>query len=172
MRKNILIFGLILGAILCINALVMVNMIYTKPDFKSNDILGYAFMLVVFSLIFFGIRNYRNKELDGTISFGKALKTGVLIALVASTLYVIVWLAYYYLFVPDFIDKYTEHVLHQCTSESEIATKTKEMKDFKEMYKSTLFVVLITYFEVLPIGLVVALVSSIILKKKKKTSEK
>jgi amino acid transporter len=168
MRKNVLIFGLILGTILCINMLIMVNMMYTNPEFKSNDLLGYVAMVVIFSLIFFGVRNYRNKVLDGVISFGKAFKTGLLIAVVASTLYVVVWLFYYYLFVPDFIDKYTAHVLHQCTTEAEMATKSKEMANFKELYDNPLFVVLITYSEVLPIGLVITLISAFILKRKPK----
>lgn len=171
MKKNVLLFGLVLGAVLCINMIVMVNIIYSNPEFKSNDLLGYAVMVVIFSLIFFGIRNYRNKELGGIISFGKAFKTGLLIALIASTLYVVVWLFYYYLFVPDFIDKYTAHVLHQCTSETELAAKTEEMENFKEMYKNPLFVILITYAEVLPVGLIVALVSAFILKKKNESNE-
>jgi hypothetical protein len=171
MKKNILIFGLVLGIILCINMVIMVRMMYNSPEFKSNDILGYAVMVVIFSIIFFGIRNYRNKELDGVISFGKAFKTGLSIALVASTMYVIVWLFYYYLFVSDFIDKYTTHVLHQCTSDTEIAAKTKEMEEFGKMYENPLFVVLITYAEILPVGLIVALVSSFILKNKRRSIE-
>ena len=168
MKKNVLIFGLALGTILCINMIIMVNMMYTNPEFKSNDLLGYAFMVVIFSLIFFGVRNYRDKELGGIISFGKAFKTSLLIALVASTLYVVVWMFYFYLFVPDFIDKYTAHVLHQCTSESEMAEKTKQMESFSEMYENPIFVVLITYSEVLPVGVIVGLISSLVLKKKNK----
>lgn len=168
MKKNVLIFGLALGTILCINMIIMINMMYTNPEFKSNDLLGYAFMVVIFSLIFFGVRNYRDKELGGIISFGKAFKTSLLIALVASTLYVVVWMFYFYLFVPDFIDKYTAHVLHQCTSESEMAEKTKQMENFSEMYENPIFVVLITYSEVLPVGVIVGLISSLVLKKKNK----
>jgi hypothetical protein len=171
MKKNVLIFGFVLGIILCINMVIMVNMMYTNPEFKGNDLLGYAVMVVIFSIIFFGVRNYRNKELGGIISFGTAFKTGLYIALVASTVYVVVWLFYYYLFVPDFIDKYTAHVLHQCTSEAELVEKTKEMENFGKMYENPLFVILITYSEVLPVGLIVALVSSFILKKKKKNKE-
>lgn len=170
MKKKVWIFGLVMGLILCINMVIMVNMLYTNPEYKSNDLLGYAVMLVVFSLIFFGVRDYRNKELRGKISFGRAFTTGLLIALVASTLYVAAWLFYYYLFVPDYLDKYISHVLNQCTSESEVAAKTKEMAGFKKMYSNPLFVTLITYSEVLPIGLVVALVSALILKKKQSTA--
>jgi len=42
------------------------------------------------------------------------------------------------------------------------------MAEFKEMYKNPLYVVLITYTEVLPVGLIVALVSALILKRKNK----
>lgn len=79
----------------------------------------------------------------------------------------VIWVFYYYLFVPDFIDVYTTHVLNSCTTPEEVAIKTTEMATFKEMYKNPLFVILITYSEVLPVGLVVALVSAFILKTKK-----
>ena len=170
MKRNILIFGLVLGAILCVNMVYMVNLCYNNPDFKPYDILGYTAMVVIFSLIFFGIRNYRNKQNGGVISFGKAFKTGFLIALVGSTMYVVVWIFYYYLFVPDFLDKYIPHVLKEAANKGDaaLAAKTSEMENFKEMYKNPLFVILITYSEVLPVGLIVALVSSLILKKKNK----
>lgn len=165
MRKVILVFGLIMGAILSVNIAIMVHVLYNNPDFKSNDFLGYAALVLIFSMVFFGIRNYRNKQLGGYISFGRAFKTGALITLVASTMYVLVWLFYYYLVVPDFMDKYTAHVLSSCTKE-DLAEKTVQMNSYKEMYKNPVFVILITYSEVLPIGLLVTLISSLILKRK------
>ena len=174
MKQNVLIFGLILGTIMTGHMVYMIDLVYHNPDFESNDVVGYAAMVVVFSLTFFGIRNYRNQQLQGVISLGTAFKTGALIALVGSTMYVGAWLFYYYLFVPDFLDKYTLHVIHQATREgataSELAAKTREMEQFREMYKSPVFVVLISYAEVLPVGLVVAFVSSLILKRKHTTA--
>lgn len=170
MKRSVLIFGLILGTILCGNMIYMVNKVCNNPDFQGNDVLGYAAMIVVFSLTFFGIRNYRNNELVGVISFGKAFKTGALIALVGATMYVVVWLFYYYLFVPEFMDKYTAHVLKQAAQNGaeELATKTQQMESFNEMYKNPFMIALITYGEVLPVGLIVALISSLILKRKAK----
>lgn len=162
-----MIFGLILGSILLANGLYMVNLVIANKNFEPNDVVGYAAMVVVFSLIYFGVRNYRKKYLSGFISFGKAFKVGALIAMVASTLYVVAWLFYYYLFVPDFIDHYTSFVL-QHTPASKLAAKAAEMAEYKEMYKNPLFVILITYSEVLSIGLAVALVSALLLKKKTK----
>lgn len=166
MYKNVLVFGLVIGIILCVNMIYMVNQIYTNSGFKGNEILGYAAMVIVFLLIYFGTRNYRNKQLDGYITFAKAFKVGFLIALVASTMYVVVWLFYYYLFVPDFIEHYASHVLNQCST-SDLQTKTAEMENLKELYKNPVLIILITYSEVLPIGIVMALLSSVLLKKSK-----
>lgn len=170
MKRNVLIFGLILGAILAGNMVYMAGMVYHNQDFKSNDVVGYAAMIVIFSLIFFGVRNYRNRELQGMISLGKAFKAGALMALIGSTVYVVTWLFYYYLFIPDFIDKYTTCVLNEANrngvTAAELTAKTEELKRFKEMYKNPFFVILITFAEVLPVGLVVAFISALILKRR------
>lgn len=170
MKRNVLLFGSIIGVILVVHILYMVDLIYNKPDFQSNDVLGYIFLFGVFSLVFFGVRNYRNKELNGYISFGKALKTGALIVLLASTFYVVFWLFYYYLYVPDFLDRYIEHVMLEAeragSTEAELATQSEQMDQFRSLYQSPFMVTLITYMEVLPFGLVVAFISSLILKKK------
>ena len=167
MKKIVLVFGIIIGLVFCANIGFMVYWMYHNPDLKGSELVGYAVMVVVFSLIYIGVRNFRNKQLDGFISFGKAFKTGALIALLGSAIYVAAWLFSYYLFVPDFMDVYSEYALKNCTPE-DLPAKTKEMADFKELYKNPLFVILITFSEVLPIGLVVALVSALILKRKQK----
>jgi hypothetical protein len=127
-------------------------------------------MVLAFSLTFFGIRSYRNGPSGGVISFGKAFKVGALIVLVASTLYVAFWLPYYYLVAPDFLDCYIDFMLKDATrsgaTAAELAAKAKEMEGFKEMYKNPFFIVLITYSEVLPVGMAVALVSALALRKK------
>ena len=173
MLKNILLYGSLLALIMCLNLGYMLYLCYDDPNFHSNEILGYGVMLLMFSLIFFGIRNYR-KSHGGFISFGRALGLGVLTALYACTVYVIVWLILYYNFVPDFIDKYTQHVLNELSragaTANELGLKMKEMASFKQMYKSPFFVTLITYSEVLPIAFLVALISALILRRKPKTA--
>lgn len=170
MKKSILIYGCIIGVILAINLVFMVNLLYNNPNMESNDVVGYAAMIIVFSLIFFGVRNYRNKQGEGFISFKEAFKMGAAIAFIAATMYVISWVFYYYLFVPDFMDKYAEYVLSSSEKKgataATLAEQAKDMESFKHMYKNPLFVVLITYSEVLPVGLITALISALILKKK------
>lgn len=172
MKKNVFIFGIILGLIMVGHMFYIVSRLYNDPDLITNDLAGYAAMIVVFSLTFFGTLNYRNKELGGMMTFGKAFQTGALIALVGSTIYVVAWLFYYYLFVPDFIDQYSNHVMadiaRKGATDEELATKAKELARFKKMYQNPVFVILITYSEVLPVGLAIALISSWVLKRSKK----
>ena len=51
-------------------------------------------------------------------------------------------------------------------SQVEIDKETKEMADFARMYKNPFFNAMMTYVEILPVGLVVTLISSLILKRK------
>jgi len=110
MKRNILICGLISGAIVAILMVFTSMACYKNEDFESSMVLGYASMILAFSLVFVGIKNYRDKFNHGEVSFGKAFKIGLYITLIASTMYVVVWLIEYYLFIPDFMDKYTAHV--------------------------------------------------------------
>ena len=58
----------------------------------------------------------RDNYNGGTITFGQAFKIGLLITLVASTIYVLAWLIEYYIFEPNFIEKYAAHVISKAKS--------------------------------------------------------
>ncbi|MCF0063159.1 DUF4199 domain-containing protein [Dyadobacter chenwenxiniae] len=170
MKKIIVVCGLISGIIVSTFMVSSVAVCYSTSDFEGNMLLGYAAMLLSFSLIFVGIKNFRDKFNGGFVTFGKALQIGLLITLIASTVYVIVWLIDYYLFVPEFMERYTTHVMRELQREGataqELQEKSVEMDGYREMYKSPLMVILFTYAEILPIGLIVSLLSALILKKK------
>ena len=68
------------------------------------------------------------------------------------------------------MDKYTAHVLKEASregaSQAVLDEKSAEMRSYKEMYQSPIMVILLTYTEILPVGLVVSLISALILKRK------
>ncbi len=171
MKKVILTYGLIAGAIV---AAFMVCSSYgcvSNGNYEASMLLGYTGMIVAFSFVFIGIKNYRDKQNDGVITFGQALKIGALISLIASTVYVGVWLIEYYCFFPDFMEKYAAGSLKKINamglSAAEVKSKTAEIMMYKNLYKSPIWVILLTYGEVLfPIGLFVPLISALILKRK------
>jgi len=155
------------GIVVSFLMLVSIN---TIDDFNTGLVVGYTSMLIAFSFVFVGIRNYRDKYNGGIISFGKAFKIGILIALIASTIYVIVWLIAYFFFIPDYLDKFAGQMLDKLkangASQLEIDKETKEMANFARMYKNPFFNAMMSYVEILPVGLVVTLISSLILKRK------
>lgn len=174
MKKNIIVYGLISGFIISALMAVTVSMCYNSGNFDSSIIVGYASMLIAFSMIFVGIKNYRDKYNAGLISFGKAFKIGLFITLIASAIYVIVWLIEERLFFPDFMEKYTAHEMTRLQtsgiSATELASKAKDLEQAKEWYKNPFLKILMTFLEILPVGLIVTLISSFILKRKALTT--
>ncbi|MEK8181137.1 DUF4199 domain-containing protein [Flavobacterium buctense] len=175
MKKIIITNGLIAGAIV---ATFMVYGTYkmNQEDFEPSMILGYAGMLIAYVFVFLGIKNYRDNYNNGAITFGKAFKIGMLISLIAATIYVGVWLIEYYCFFPDFMEKYATVMEKNWQKEgltlAEIKAKTEEMNMFKELYKNPIWVILITYSEILlPIGVLVPIISALILKRQQKIAQ-
>ena len=170
MKKTVLVYGIIAGLIVAVLMALSTGYYCAKGDFEGGMIYGYASMIISFSLIFVGIKTFRDKHNAGLISFGKAFKTGFLISLIASTIYVLAWLINYYFFIPDFMDKYAAAMIAKAKasgeSAAELAKKTADMAQMKEWYKNPLFVILMTYVEILPVGVIVALISAWILKRK------
>src|SRR5215213_2598331 len=114
--KNILVYGLTAGVVVSILMLSSVNYLSHcegNVDYDTSMLIGYASMLVAFSLVFVGIRNYRDKYNGGVVSFGKAFKIGMTMVLIASTIYVVAWLIDCFFFIPDFAEKYSAHMLDE-----------------------------------------------------------
>ncbi len=170
MKKNILIFGLIAGLIASSMLIAMTITCYNSGKFEGNMWLGYTFMLVAFSFIFVGVKNYRDQFNGGVITFGKAFKIGALIALIAGTVYVAIWLICYYFFVPDFMEKFTANFVEDLKAKGTSAVKIKEevaaMDFYKDMYKTPFGVILLTYMEILPVGLIISVIAALILRRK------
>ncbi len=169
MKKLVLVYGIIAGVIVTTMMAISTGYFCAKGDFEGGMIYGYSSMIIAFSMIFVGIKSFRDKRNGGIINFGKAFKIGLFISLIASTIYVIGWLINYYCFIPDFMDKYAAAMITKAKasgiSAAELAKKTADMMQMKEWYKNPLFVILMTYVEILPVALAVTLISALILKK-------
>lgn len=132
--------------------------------------VGFSAMILAFSLIFVGIKKWRDDQNAGSLTFGQGFLIGLYISLIASTMYVISWMVEFHFFMPDFMEKLTAHTLEQAkaagATAAEITKKKSEMEPYEAMYQNPLMFAQITYTEILPVGLVVSVVSAFILKKK------
>jgi hypothetical protein len=173
MKRVVLIFGLLAGAVLSVMMVVQIGFI-DQIGFDRGEIIGYTTMVIAFLMVFFGIRSYRDNLYGGTISFGKAVAVGLGITLVASACYVTTWEVIYYWFAPDFAEKYGAYMLEKAraagATPQELAAKRVEIAEFGEMYKNPLINAAFTFIEVFPIGLAVTLLSAAILRRDAKTA--
>ena len=172
MRKIVLTFGLIAGALLSAMMLITVPF-QDQIGFDKGAIIGYTTMVLAFLMVFFGVRSYRENVAGGSVTFGRAFIVGLMITAVASVCYVATWELVYYKLAPDFTDKYAaysvEKVKKSGATDAQIAAKTKEMTEFKEMYKNPLVNIAFTLLEPLPVGILFTLVAAGILSRKRRT---
>ena len=172
MKKIVITFGLIAGAILGAMMVIAIPLCLNgnRIDFEQAEIIGYTSMVLAFVMVFVGIRSYRENVGGGQITFGKAVKVGLLITLIASAVYIVAWQIIYYGFMPDFMDKYAAHLVDKLrasgASDAQLLAKQKELADFKRLYANPLINIGFTFIEVFPIGLVVTLISAAILRKR------
>lgn len=174
MKKTVWTFGLISGAIMSVMMIATLPFI-DRLGFDKGEVIGYTSMVLAFLLVFFGIRSYRENVGGGTISFGRALAIGVLITAIASVCYTATWEVLYYNFMPDFGTKYEQYALDharaQGKSEAELAKMHADAQKFAESYRNPVYNSAVTFLEPLPVGLVIALVSAAILKRKRRRGE-
>jgi hypothetical protein len=166
MRKTVLIFGLISGAI---SSLMMVAAVTFKVGFDKGAEIGYTSIVLSFLLVFFGIKSYRDNIGNGQITFLKAFAVGISITVISCFCYVLTWEILYYNFLPGFWDKYGAHLVDKLrasgASSAAIEAKLQEIARYREMYKNPLVNAALTFIEPFPIGLVITLISSAILRR-------
>lgn len=174
MKKIVWTFGTISGVIISAMMLATVPFV-DQIGFDRTAVIGYTSMVLAFLLIFFGVRSYRDNVAGGTVSFGRALKVGALIAAVASGWYVATWQVVYRTITPDFMEKYQAHSLEKARadgeSEAQLAKRRADMEKFGEWYKNPVFNVAMTFLEPLPVALVMALVTAGVLSRRRKGEE-
>ncbi len=175
MQKTVITYGVIAGLILTVVGYATKSL-WMGDDGKMNMelsmVLGYLNMIVALSMVFFGIRQFREKQLGGKITFGRAFMTGLFITLIASAFYVIGWMIYYHNsdMAQTFPVQYLDHMKEKWTaaglSATEIDAKSETFARNMEMYKNPVIMAGMTLMEILPVGLFITLLSALILKKK------
>lgn len=171
MKKIILVYGalagLIVGAMFFIGAPLFDKGIIT---FDNGMWVGYTSMIIALSLIFFGVKNYRDRQSRGVITFGTAFKMGLLITLVAAIIYALSWEVAFHTVSKGYSEAMYSHevekIKQKSTNESELQEQLIKMENFKVMYENPLIRFGITVMEIFPVGLIISLLSAGLLRKK------
>src|SRR5262249_25358638 len=114
MKKIVLTFGLISGAILSLMMVATMPFI-DKIGFDNSEILGYTTIVLSFLMVYAGIRSYRDNIGRGSITFTRAAGVGLLITLISCLCYVVTWEILYFNLpsMHQFMDKYAAYMVDQ-----------------------------------------------------------
>jgi hypothetical protein len=164
-----IIYGGIAGA--TVVAIITAGIVFSLPNHSTSLWFGYLVMLAALSLIFVGVKRYRDVECGGVIRFGRAFLLGLGIAAVAGIVYAIGWEIYLATSGNDFMARYTAGILNHMRAEgasaAAVQAKAAEMRDLAATYANPLFRLPMTFVEIFPVGLLVALVSAALLRNPK-----
>ena len=166
MKRTIWLYGSISGAVIIGRMIVTMSL-----DLADSEWLGYLTMIVALSVIFLGVKRYRDQELGGVIRFGTVFMLGLGIAAVASLVYVILWEVYLSATDYAFMRDYTQSILAAREAEGLSGTALQvvidSMNELEAQYANPLFRLPMTFLEIFPVGLVVALGAAAVLRNSK-----
>ncbi len=173
MRKVTLIFGLIAGAIISVFLAIGIALWEKSGVIVENALVGYAMMVIALSMVFFGIKSYRDNYQEGKISFWKGFQVGMLITLIASFMYAITWETYNQVSPSSsaaFIDYYAkcqiDKLKEKGVSAADIEQEVMRMDNFRKIYRNPAIRFGFTLIEILPVGIIITLISAGLLRKK------
>jgi len=168
--KYALTYGLLSGLVIIATMLSGI-LLGGQDSFFSSMWFGYLVMLVALTFIFVGVKRYRDIDHGGVIKFVPALAMGLAIAAVAGLAYIIVWEAYLALTDYRFMDDYVAGILRareaEGASAAALAREAAELESMRVSYRNPLFRVPMTFLEIFPVGLLVALFSAFLLRNPK-----
>ncbi|HEX2140087.1 MAG TPA: DUF4199 domain-containing protein [Woeseiaceae bacterium] len=168
MQRIILIYGAGAGLAVILSVILGVLLSGGEDAPRLQEWLGYLVMLIALSLVFVGIRRYRDEHLGGVIRFGTAILVGLGIAAVAGVIYVVVWEIYLAMTDYAFINEYTRAVIAEQQAQgvtgTELQAVSEQMQTLKAQYANPLFRLPMTFLEIFPVGALIALISAAILR--------
>ncbi|MEM9531344.1 MAG: DUF4199 domain-containing protein [Pseudomonadota bacterium] len=169
MFRYALVYGGISGLIVIASVVGGMLLGDADTDWSVLEWLGYLIMLVALSLIFVGVRRYRDEVGNGAISYWQALAVGLSISAVAGVIYVAVWEVYLfqtdYTFINDYSDGLIAREMASGASPEALAEFTRQVEADKDRYGNPLFRLGITFLEIFPVGLLISLISAAFLRR-------
>ncbi len=138
-------------------------------DLGNGELIGYACMVLCLSAVYLGIRNYRNKNLHGSISFGNAFGQGLEISGVAALIFGAYNFVLYKYLAPDLLQRllaYSKNKIINSGQTQEIITKRlAELQSQSGFYGNPIVMGFVMVLTVFVIGIFVSLLSALVLKK-------
>ncbi len=171
MKKVVVTYGIISGIIT--GGLMLATMpLFVRGTLKMENGLwiGYTGIVIALSLVFFGVKSFRDNHSEGKITFGRGFMIGLGITLIASVFYVIAWEITFAhsgeWFMKQWSSGELEKVKSHGASEAELQEAAQKWEEFGKLYQNPVIRFGMTLMEIFPIGLLISLISAALLRKK------
>ena len=170
MQKIALTYGVLSGSIVILT-MILGLMVSDGGSFLSSELFGYLIMLVALSMIFIGIKRYRDQELGGVIRFLPAFAMGLAIAVIAGIIYTLVWELYSmsngYAFIDNYVNSAIEAKKAAGLSAEKLAQEIATLEEMRSDYGKIYIRMPMTFLEIFPVGLIIAILSAAVLQNPK-----
>ena len=136
------------------------------PD--TSMLFGYLTMFVALSMVFVGVKAYRDKVLGGVVRFLPAFGVGLGISAVASLFYVIGWEICTAYGTFDFAAFWKASMIKSATAggatPEQMRKAVADAEAFAVMYRNPLYRMPMTFIEMFPVGVLVSLITAAVLR--------
>ena len=146
-----IVYGLIAGTIIILTMIAGFELT-ARDSFAHTLWYGYTLMLAVLTIMFVGIKRYRDVECGGVIRFGRAFALGLGMAAFAAVAYAAIF------------EAYLAATHYQMLDDMMAAAAPADRAALEGMLLDPLARVSFVFIELFPVGFVVALVSALLLR--------
>lgn len=144
-------------------------LLFNSPNYTNHAILNWIGIVLCLVFVFVGIKDYRDRENQGMLSFGEGMKVGIFIVLLPTLAFGLLDVLYVKYLDPAFFDKYYAWVVNQMQSKfpaNEWAARLKKIQQRRSFFGTPTGQFVVMSLSVFVVGLIITAISTLLLKRK------
>jgi hypothetical protein len=165
--SNALTYGLITGAVMIVYSLLLYLL-----NLHLNQNLGYISFLILIAGMAYGTVQFRNKDMNGFITYGRAYSSSFKIALFAGILAAVYAFLFYQFIAPDVVREILDMANQKIMAKSAQMSDDQMQKamDMTAKFVSPALMSIFLLIYCIIVAAIVGLITSIFIKKEDKTA--
>lgn len=162
MGRNAFTHGMITAALL-----ILFSLLTYALDMMQNRALGFVTFILLVGGMYYGTKTYRDRYLNGFISYGKAFTSTFTIALIASVVLAVYIFLFYKFFDPDMVQVIREEAEQEMLRrDPEISDQELEMAlSWTQRFTTPGWMAVFGFITNAVVSIILALIISVFLKK-------
>jgi hypothetical protein len=174
MKKSILVNGMATGALLSIMFVATNYFIEQKSNPSLASTIGNILLMASLSMVFFAIRNVRDKVNKGYIGFNTAFRTALMVILIGTFCYTTTKSTYAFIVDKEYLNRAIDRTIE---AETKNIMNSKDVSDLEKKKKIQEFTsnmndlrtpyafVITSILEFFPMGLIISILCAALMKR-------